>query len=159
MKIKIAILIGVLLLAGVSQQSIAQSDIFGTPSGHVRQNGYYVGWNGTGSQSGSLDIRNDFTSHPINFYTGTSGNLRIRINAGNATEAQTGAPTPGYVGIGPDDNVYSRLTISGDDVDVGRLSLVDENGCVFAPLQRCYVCGFTKFGYKQSLRCCHKLER
>jgi len=41
----------------------------------------YLGWDGTGANSGSLDIKNLFGSQPINFYNGTGPTLCLAVTA------------------------------------------------------------------------------
>jgi hypothetical protein len=103
-------LIGSLLIGMImaTQQVNAQVTIANNTAGGAN----YVGWANTVGVP--LQIRHDANNQPINIFTGGTGagNLRMRINANNATEAQTAEPTAGYVGIGPNTNLFSRLTIS-----------------------------------------------
>jgi hypothetical protein len=41
----------------------------------------FLGWDGTGTNFGSLDIKNLFASQPINFYSGTTPTLRCSITS------------------------------------------------------------------------------
>ncbi len=69
---------------------------------------HYLGWDGTSTIP--LNIRHNRNDQRIDFFTNNI--LRMRINAGNATEPMTGASTAGFVGIGPCSKLFCRLTIS-----------------------------------------------
>ncbi len=63
--------------------------------GHLRVLGQFLGWDGTGP-AGTLQVRNDFASQPITFFTGGSTPLFQRMIINGST-----GPTAGFVGIGP----------------------------------------------------------
>jgi hypothetical protein len=105
MKTIIKILISTLFVIISINKIIAQVDIASPITGHIRNNGYYVGWDNTGTQ-GSLEIRNDFSDH-INF--STNGNPRMTILGSNTP----GYTNEGFVGIGTSTPAY-RLDVSGD---------------------------------------------
>ena len=88
MKTKIKLLMSTIALLLFLQKAYSQSDIAGVGTGHVRVNGYYVGWDNTGA-IGPLNIRNDF-NQPIDFSTNTF--QRMYIAGGGANF--------GFVGIG-----------------------------------------------------------
>src|SRR5208282_1944925 len=72
-KFKYLIVIAFLLIrsAGYAQVSIS--------SNVARANPDFVGWDGTGLNSKSLDIKNLFTTQPINLWT--SGNQQMTITS------------------------------------------------------------------------------
>jgi hypothetical protein len=74
----------------------SQSDVASPVFGHFRSStAFYVGWTpGPGSIAGSLDLRNDFATQPINFFTGGSAPAFQRMTILGS------GPTPGFVGIG-----------------------------------------------------------
>jgi hypothetical protein len=108
----IGVLLYVLLVTTAFGQWNTSGNFTGDGSGISNTN------NILGTQSG--------TNIPIRLQT--NGVNRLFINQSGATEAQTGNGTEGFVGIGPDPNVYSRLTLSGDDVDVGGYRLWMKTG-------------------------------
>jgi hypothetical protein len=93
MKTQMKILLCALITILMFNQSQAQSDIVGIGTGHIRANGYYLGWNPTGV-AGSLVVRNDFAGWPINFFTGGATPLFQRM-----TILGSGGPFAGFVGI------------------------------------------------------------
>lgn len=78
-------IIGMMVL--LNSHAIAQVDVLN----HVRVSGYYVGWDGVGGTSGSLEVKNNFNSD-INFSTNSTQRATILANGnmgiGTATSGQ-----------------------------------------------------------------------
>ncbi len=86
---------------------------------HTRVNGYYLGWDNSGSNSGNLDVRNDW-NRPIHFFTNNIH--RMRINADSAWQCGGWANqnVNGFVGISPtgffeNNKPWSMLHLDGPD--------------------------------------------
>jgi|GEM_PF-2154674 len=88
MKTQIKLFFGIFTML-VCQQVYSQSTISGVV-GNVRVGGAYIGWDGTGTNPGTLEIRNNFNDD-INIFT--SGNQQMTIRANGFVGISTSTPT------------------------------------------------------------------